>query len=474
MVVRVKRSIYIKYVKIITMKIKFLGAAGTVTGSCYLVTSHSGQSILIDCGLFQGTDDIEKLNYPKLACDCSALSGVILTHAHLDHCGRLPMLLGQGFTQAIWMTPPTSDLTEISLIDSAKINKEDTTHGPLFNKEDVDETVYIFKTVDYDSQFTVGCFNIIMRDAGHILGSASLEIVDQSAEDDFRKLVFSGDLGNTPQDLIRATKFIDNGDVVVMESTYGDKSHPTDNPSDIIQSEINIIEKSGGTLLIPAFSIERSQELLHRILHLKKSGKVKDETDVFFDSPMGEKTTQVFERYRQYYNTELQTDLLTQDPFTFPGFKNIENSSESITIDHSYAPKVIIAGSGMMTGGRIMKHALHYLPMSSTRLLIVGYQAEGTVGRALLEGQTNVNISGTNVEVQAHISQTQAMSSHADQPRLMNWLRNIKCVKKVLITHGEDEPRAVLAEKIKNDLAITDITLPKLNEEVVISAVESK
>ena len=448
------------------MRIKFLGAAGGVTGSCYLLTSPSGQSILIDCGIFQGTDEMENLNYSKLACDCSSVSGLILTHAHLDHCGRLPTLLSQGFNQPIWMTSPTRDLTEISLIDSEKINEEENYKKILFTKEDVDSTLRLFKTVEYDLSFSVGGFVITMRDAGHILGSASLEITDQSAGEGLRKIVFSGDLGNTPQDLIRATELIDNGEVIVMESTYGDRIHPADNPSETIQAEINAIEVSGGTLLIPAFSIERSQEVLHRILHLKKSGKVKNETTIYFDSPMGEKTTQVFEKYRQYYNDELKTDLLTEDPFTFPGFKNIENSHESISIDHSSAPKVIIAGSGMMTGGRILKHALHYLPIPSTRLLIVGYQASDTLGRILIEGQTTVNIMGTVIDVKAQINQTQAMSSHADQPKLVNWLKNIKGVKKVFLTHGENEARSALAEKIKSELSLSEITLPAFNQEI--------
>lgn len=449
------------------MKIKFLGAAGTVTGSCYLLTSQTGQSILIDCGIFQGVDDVENLNYSKLDCNCSTISGLILTHAHLDHSGRLPTLLSQGFNQKMRMTSPTRDLTEISLMDSAKISKEEAAKRKvLFTKEDVEATLRLFETVEYDINFSIGSFLIVMRDAGHILGSASLEITDQGAREGLRKIIFSGDLGNTPQDLIRATETIDSGDAVVIESTYGDRTHPTDSPSDIIQSEINEIETSGGTLLIPAFSIERSQELLHRILHLKKLGKIKNETTVFFDSPMGEKTTQVFEKYRQYYNNELKTDLLTGDPFTFPGLINVEHYEESISIDKSLASKVIISGSGMMTGGRIINHALHYLPIPSTRVLIVGYQAAGTLGRTLLDGQKNVRIEGSEIYVKANINQTQAMSSHADQPRLISWLKNIRGIKKVFLTHGENGPRSVLAEKIKSELSISDIILPRLNEEI--------
>ena len=446
------------------MQVKFLGAAGTVTGSCYLLTSQSGQSILIDCGLFQGTQDLEKLNHLPFDCDCSAISAVVLTHAHLDHCGRLPMLLSHGFKGEMWMTPPTRDITQLSLFDSAKIGKED--NRPLYDKRQVEKTVALFRVVDYEKSFSLGNFEIVMRDAGHILGSASLEIVDQSATNNIKKIVFSGDLGNSPEDLIRPTELINSSDVVVLESTYGDRSHPADNPSDIIAAEINAIEASGGTLLIPAFSIERSQELLHKISLLKKSGKVKGETPVFFDSPMAEKVTAVFKKYRQYYNLELEQEFKDSDPFVFPGLLTVANRNDSLEIIQTTGPKVIVAGSGMMTGGRIMGHALRFLPESSTRLLIVGYQGEGTLGRIILDGQRNISIQGNSIIIRANINQTQAMSSHADQPRLLSWLKNILGVKKIFLTHGEDGPRTALAEKIKTDLGTSDISLPIFNQQV--------
>lgn len=446
------------------MEIKFLGAAGSVTGSCYLLTSDSGQSILVDCGMFQGSDALEKLNFSKLDCDCSSISGMILTHAHLDHCGRLPMLVPQGFNREIWMTAPTRDLTELSLLDSAKIGKED--NRVLYDKETVYRAVEMFRIAQYEKPFSVGGFSITMRDAGHILGSASLEIVDQNVKTGLSKIVFSGDLGNTPQDLIRATEYIDNADTVVMESTYGDSIHPDDDPSAIIQKEIATIEITGGTLLVPAFSIERSQELLHRISHLKKSGKIKSETQVFYDSPMGQKATAIFEKYHQFYNDELKKDFASSDPFNFPGLDVIENRLEGRQLAANQGPKVIISGSGMMTGGRILNHAIRYLPISSTRLLIVGYQGEETLGRAILEGQRQVSIEGNPVTVRATVNQTQAMSSHADQPRLLNWLKEIQGVKKVFLTHGENRPRGILADKIKKDLGISDIAMPILNQSI--------
>jgi metallo-beta-lactamase family protein len=446
------------------MQIKFLGAAGTVTGSCYLLTSQSDQSILIDCGMFQGSADLEKLNYLPLECDCSQISGAILTHAHLDHCGRLPTLLKQGFHKPIWMTPATKDITEVSLYDSAKIATHDHPEAPLYEETDVTELMELFKTVEYGTPFSIGDFEIVMRDAGHILGSAFLEIKDQSDPSGPNKIIFSADLGNSPQELIQSTEQPDASDFVLIESTYGDTVHPAEDASEIIAAEVQAVEKNGGTLLIPAFSIERSQEILHRIVHLKQSGQIKEETPVFFDSPMAEKVTQIFEKYPQLYNQELKQDSIQGSPFHFPGLTVVGGREEKEMLSRVEGAKVIVAGSGMMTGGRIVSHAQRYLPLKTTRILFVGYQGEGTLGRAILEGQKTVKIKGEPILVQATVSQTRALSSHADQPRLIKWLGGIRGIQKIFIVHGEDEPRRVLAEKIKSDLKISDVVLPTLNE----------
>ncbi len=446
------------------MQIKFLGAAGTVTGSCYLLTGDSSQSLLIDCGLFQGTADLEKSNFEPLECDCTQVLGLVLTHAHLDHCGRLPTLLSQGFNKPIWMTPATRDITEISLYDAAKINAQDHPEHPLYEEDDVTTILNLAELVEYDHQVTIGDFLVTFRDAGHILGSAMIEIIDTSAKSELKKVVFSGDLGNTPQDLICPTAVIDSGDVVVMESTYGDRVHPAEDAASVIQSEINAVEETGATLLIPAFSIERSQELLHILVHLKKDGKIKEETPVFFDSPMSEKVTQVFEQYTDLYNPELKAEAAKGTPFHFPGLRVVSNPETRSELKDTEGAKVIVAGSGMMNGGRIVSHAQQYLPLPSTRLLFVGYQAEATLGRAILEGQKSVRIKGEFVAVNATINQTHSMSSHADQPKLLHWLGQIKGVKKVFLAHGEDVSREALASKIKQDLKIEHVIMPKPNE----------
>lgn len=443
------------------MTIKFLGAAGTVTGSCYLLTADSGEQILIDLGLFLGPADIDALNYQPLELDSSRVSGVILTHAHLDHCGRLPLLEKTGFRKNIFMTAPTSELTQLSLLDSAKINKEDHPEDVLFDEDEVYSTVAKFESVTYGRPFHVGGFQVTYRDAGHIIGSASIEIGV-----DGKNIVFSGDLGNTPEGLTQPTELIASADLVVMESTYGDRSHPPGQAIDVIRSEINAVEKTGGTLLIPAFSLDRTQEVLHIISHLKSQKLVEPETSIFLDSPMARKATAIYDKYRSFLNREINADFRNANPFSFPGLKTIYDIKDSYAIAESPGSKVIIAGSGMMTGGRIVNHALRLLPLPTTRLLIVGYQGEGTLGRLLQSGADRVTIGKTPLRVRASVTDTQVLSSHADQPRLLKWLGSIQGVNRVILTHGEDGPRSILADKIKADLNISDVAMPVLHQEL--------
>jgi len=448
------------------VKLKFLGASsGIVTGSSYVLTSDSGKSILVDLGMFQGSHNIEKLNYEPFNYDCKNLIGAVLTHAHLDHCGRLPIIFPRGFEGNIWMTPPTRDLTELSLYDSAKIAKYND-KPILFDKKLVEKTVSRFKTIDYHTPFQIGDFTISMYNAGHILGSASLLVEDKNSNSGIKTIVFSGDLGNSPEPLEKATETISTADAVIMESTYGDRLHPKRDSAETLQYEINNIETSGGTLLIPAFSLQRTQELLHMIMHLKKAKKVLAQTPFYLDSPMAQKATTIYTNHSKNFNSHFQDDLKKGNPFEFPGFNVIRGRKQSNDLYDQAGSKVIIAGSGMMTGGRIVSHAAHYLPITSTRLFIVGYQGEETLGRELLEGNKKVIIDGLSVEVMATVNNTQSMSSHADQQQLINWLTKIKNVKKIFLTHGEDGSRQALGKKITEYLGIKDIVLPVLSQEV--------
>lgn len=448
-------------------KIEFLGAAGDeVTGSSYVLTADDGNQILIDFGMFQGTDELVQKNYDPLLFHPPSLQGVFLTHAHLDHCGRLPLLVFGGFKGRIYMTTPTRAFVEIILRDSAHIAEKDLKKQPLYTHDEVDKVLKMIDIVDYDKEIRVGSFAATFRDAGHILGSASIELIDSSA-DKPQKIVFSGDLGNTPQDLVKPTRYIDASDFVVMESTYGDSVHPVENPMQIIQEEINAIEQSQGVLLIPAFAIERTQELLHILHHLKKERKIATDTAVFLDSPMGISVTTVYLDFKQFYNDEIQSH--NDNPFDFEGLVITDDARESRNILKEDGPKVIIAGSGMMAGGRIVHHALNYLSLDTTRLLFVGYQGEDTMGRDILHGAKSVEIQNTHVQVKAKIREIKTLSSHADQPRLLTWLSHIQGVQKVFLTHGEKEQREALAEKIKNELKIHGVILPQNEDACKVS-----
>lgn len=447
------------------MKIKFLGAAGTVTGSSYILTSGGGTSILIDLGMFQGPAEIDKLNYLPYDYDVTTLAGAILTHAHLDHCGRLPIIMNKGFKGSVYMTPPTRDLTELSLMDSAKIAKEDKSQV-LYTTADVINLVKQFVTVEYHKEIHIGDFVVTFYDAGHILGSASLEIVDKNPSSDIRKIIFSADIGNFPAYLEDATEFVKSGDAVVIETTYGDRLHPKENPIGALQSEINAVEVNGGTLLIPSFSLDRAQELLHIIMHLKKEGKVQSETPIILDSPMAEKATKIYVDYPKYFNPHIEAEYKIGEMFDFPGLEVTKDWRQSQAIHARPEPKVIIAGAGMMTGGRIVGHATYYLPLASTRLMIVGYQGEGSLGRELLNGKNEVIIKGVKTLVNASVHDTQGLSSHADQSQLIEWLKNTSGTKKLFLTHGDDHSRIGFKEIVEKELGISDITLPKLGDEI--------
>jgi len=443
------------------MRVKFLGAAEMVTGSSYLLTGEK-TSVLVDMGMFQGLPEDQGLNYEKPKFDANKLSAVVLTHAHLDHCGLLPVLVGMGFKGPIFMTEATKRLAELVLFDAAKIAKEDS-KKMIYTEEEVIELLKMVVLVDYDREASVGDFAIKFVDAGHILGSASVIVEETSSS---KRIVFSGDLGNTPEPLLSPTHWIDKADYVVVESTYGDEIHGPREEMKVLSEIVEQAVKDDSVVLIPTFSLQRSQELLYLFDQMKKNGMVANEIPVFLDSPMAIKATEVFRDFPELYSKPLQSQSKTDDPFDFPSLVICDSVEKSRQIKNLPGAKIIIAGSGMMTGGRILHHAVNYLGDPLTQIVFVGYQAEGTLGRQIKDGKKTFNYWGNVVEVKAQIKDIKTMSSHADQIQVITWLKKIKGINKVILTHGEEIPRLVLKEKIKQEFHNVEVFLPKLNQEI--------
>ncbi|KXK08519.1 MAG: Ribonuclease [Microgenomates bacterium OLB22] len=415
---------------------------------------------MVDFGMFQGLPELQELNGKIPQIPFSKLTGVLLTHAHLDHCGRLPILYRQGYSGKIYMTKATREILELTLLDTLKLARHG--EGPvLFSEQDVSSVLRSASIVDYHVPFQLGSVTVEFFDAGHILGSASIVLTDAT-----KKIVFSGDIGNFPEDIVRPTEFIKEADSIIMESTYGDRLHPVEDVDALLGEQVKAIEQSGGTLLIPSFSIERTQDLLHRFDHLKTSRKIAAQTKIYLDSPMGSSVTDIYEKHPELYNDELSEHARHDNPFNFQGFHEVRDSKESQSIHHEIGPKVIIAGSGMMNGGRILSHAKFYLPSPSTRLLFVGFQAEGTMGRRIIEGAEYVLIDGTEVLVRAEVAVIHALSAHADQKQLLDWFGHISSPQKVFLVHGENPAREVLGDLIKHIAPKVKVHMPDYEEEI--------
>lgn len=442
------------------MKISFHGACDGVTGSCHLVDTGTTK-FLVDCGLFQGNQFAEKNNYADFGFNPKDVDFVILTHAHLDHCGRLPKLYNQGFSGPIYSTAPTRDFTEIILRDSARIIFEEARqqqHEPLYLDRHIGPTMKNFKILKYHQPKKVAKdVSFEFYDAGHILGSAFVDIiVNHSGKKE--RLVFSGDLGNPPVPLLKPTEFVSGADYVILESTYGGRTHEPSKERhnklrDILTSTIN----RGGVLMIPTFALERTQELLYELNHLVENREV-PLVPVYVDSPLAIKATDIYKKYQNLYNNESQKLISTGDDiFYFPKLRYTKTSHQSKEINKNDDAKIIIAGSGMANGGRILFHLKKYLSQKKNQLLIIGYQAEGTLGRKLLDGYSPVDILDSPVKVKANIQAIGAYSAHADQPKLINWVKKISKPKpkSIFLVHGETESKIALAKKIKNSLKLS-------------------
>jgi len=436
------------------MKLHFCGATRMVTGSNYLIETDKAK-ILIDCGMFQGAKHVEDKNYEDFPYDPKEIDCLLVTHAHIDHIGRIPKLYKEGFRGKILATKATKDFAKIMLEDSQGIlEKEARRFGrePLYNFKDVKESLELIEGVDYEKKNSLAKgISCRFRDAGHILGSAIIEIWA-----DGKKIVFSGDLGNPPVPLLKSTEFIDKADYVVVESTYGDRNHEAkEHRQDILENIIEDTVTRGGTLMIPAFALERTQELLFELNSLVENNRI-PRVPIFIDSPLAIKALKIYKKYPEYYNKEATYLIETGDDlFKFPGLTFALTTEESKRINEVRPPKAIIAGSGMSTGGRILHHEIRYLPDPKSSLLIIGYQVAGSLGRRILDGAKEIRIFNEVVPVRATVKAIGAYSAHADQEGLRKWIEAVeKPIQKVFVTHGEEGPALALVQFIKDCLGV--------------------
>ncbi len=450
------------------MRISFHGATREVTGSCYLLEAGKSR-ILIDCGMFQGSAFADAKNFRDFGFDPKTIDAVIVTHAHLDHVGRIPKLLKDGFTGKVYATGPTAKLAALVLEDAENIMEDDYKREfrpKLFERSDVERAIKAFTTVDYSRRVKLDGVSFRFRDAGHILGSAFIEIEEVGGP----RVAFSGDLGNVDDPILKPTAQLAEQDVLVVESTYGNRLH--ENMSrrahelrDVIADAI----KQKGVLLIPAFAIERTQLLLYEINQLVENRLVPS-VEVYLDSPLAIKASAVMQEYPQYYNANALKLVSTGDDlFTFPGLHMTLSRDESKGINEAPKPKVIIAGSGMMNAGRILHHLVRYLGTKSTTVLIIGYQASGTLGRKLYTGERKVDVLGERIQVKARVTSIGAYSAHADQHQLVRWIAGAaRPPKQVYCTHGEEDASAALASRISEDLDIK-ADVPRFEQTITLS-----
>lgn len=465
------------------MKIKFCGATTSVTGSCHLITTDK-HKILLDCGQFQGGKTLEAMNYEAFPFAADEIEAVILSHAHIDHCGRLPLLVKRGFKGAIYCTDATADLLDVMLKDSAFIHEKDAEMQsrknlrggkpavePLYTMKDAEAALKLVKPILYNSLVEINpdmeiCFN----DAGHILGSAITELWVREGENT-SKIVFSGDLGVIDRPILRDPVKIKKADYVIMETTYGNRLHPANSTS--IDVLINITletVKRGGSVVIPSFAVGRTQELIYQFNMFYEQHPEYQETlgnvNVYIDSPMATTTTEVFKKNAQVFDAETKEFILNGDhPLDFKNLKFTRNTADSQMLNMDKSPKVIISASGMCEAGRIRHHLKHTLWDERNSIVFVGYQAEGTLGRQLIQGATEIKLFGETVVVNAQIHNLEGFSGHADQKGLLDWLGGFQVEpKQIFLVHGELESKQDFAEIVRNQFGYRPVVITANSE----------
>ncbi len=462
------------------ISLTFMGAARGVTGSRYLVEAN-GLTVLVDCGLYQEREFLSR-NWEPFRCRPSDLHAVLLTHAHLDHCGLLPKLVNEGFRGRVICTPATADIAKIILLDSAKIQEEDAAYKkkrhiregrkgpypeiPLYTVADAEASIKLFDPVEYNTPVNVGNgIEATFHDAGHVLGSSMIKVVvSQGGEK--RSIVFSGDIGRWDRPMLQDPDVFRRTDYVVMESTYGDRAHKGAGVIDDELAEIvNSAFRAGGNIIVPSFALQRTQEVLYYLNKLTMEKRI-PVMDVYIDSPMAIRITEVYKSYSGQFDAEMRELLRSgQSPFDFPGLKMVQTVEESKALNEIKGTVMIIAGSGMCTGGRIKHHLVNNISRPECTVVFVGYQAEGTLGRQILDGARSVRIHGQQRPVRAKIEHIHGFSAHADRDELLKWLSKLTAEPKlVFITHGEARAAESFRDLLKEKTGY-NATVPEYGEE---------
>jgi metallo-beta-lactamase family protein len=461
-------------------ELTFLGACGTVTGSRYLVAAHHTQ-ILVDAGLFQGPKALRRRNWDPFPADPSTLEALVLTHAHIDHTGYLPRLVRQGFRGPTYVTPPTRRLLQVVLPDAAHLQEEEASFAnkvgsskhspalPLFDTKDAREALATLQPRPFGEAFAIHPgLEVTFHRQGHILGAAAVELRIKESGGRYATIYFSGDVGRYDVPILRPPEAYPGSDVLVVESTYGNRIHDPSDPRTQLAAVVRETIERRGVLLIPAFAIDRTQEILYFLRELISEGTI-EPIPTFLDSPMAREATQVYRQCVAEHDAEAR-ELLREgvDPLAPPNFTIVGKVSESKQLNGLQGPAIIISASGMATGGRILHHLRHRLEDPANTVLFVGYQADGTRGRRLVEGEREIKIFGSMVPVRAKVRQISSLSAHADADELTIWAGQAeKAPGIVYVTHGEPDARQALADRFSDRLGWS-CRLPELEQTVAL------
>jgi len=466
------------------MKLRFLGAAQNVTGSRYLLEVN-GSRILVDCGLYQERKLVER-NWDPFPVSPDSIEAILLTHGHLDHCGFVPKLVHDGFRGKIFCTAATSEIVKIVLLDSAHIQEEDAKFKkerheregrkgrypeiPLYTQDDAKESFPLFAPVQYEEQVQVADgVKASFHDAGHILGSSMIKL-QVSEDNEVRTIIFSGDVGRWDKPILNDPTIFDEADYVLVESTYGDRLHKDKKDIDELLSEIiNSTRKAGGNIAIPSFALERAQEVLYHLNELLMEDRI-PHLVVFLDSPMAINVTEVFKNHAELFDAEMMQLIRSgESPFDFPTLRMSRTTDESKAINHITGTAIIIAGSGMCTGGRIKHHLVHNISRPESTIIFVGYQAVGTLGRQIVDGAEEVRILGGMQKVKARVEKINGFSAHADRNELLRWLSGLKKnPRHVFVTHGEPDAAKNFAGLLKEEKG-WNVSVPEYKHEAILN-----